>query len=607
MAHDVMDTPSEEETSSDASEATLAQRLESAMANFRAGRLDQARTELENLKRRYPNNAATFHFLGLVLHHQGEDEPAFDLLEKAVQMNAVVPYFHGNLGEVYRTVGRYDDAAASCRKAIELYPVYPEALNTLGASLKESGKLEEAEEALRRAIEFKPNLAVAHANLGNVFRATGRLDRAVKSYQLAVRHDPKLGGAHLALGSALRALGQVAEASKAYQKGLELDPGNARAWSSLGIVLRQQEQLDDALDCLRKAVELAPDEPDFHTNLGTALVVVDRMEEAVACYATALSLKRRPTWDGASGQPKPRGDDPSLRFTTAAKLRHDLEQYRYLMAKGRLPDAFAEQIARHEEVLQALDPAAGGAVALSTAQRDSIGGSYNRLVYLAEAPALDAGALNVGLDAEAIEALYFENAPGVTYFDDFLTPEALAALRSFCWESTLWFDFDYPNGYLGAYLSDGFSCDLLFQIAEELRRRFPRIFADHKLRQMWGYKYDSQLDGIELHADAAAVNVNFWITPDEANLEPGGGGLEVFTREAPMEWDFDKYNKDQDALQAFVADSNSLVIPYRENRAVMFNSNLVHKTDSFRFKDGYENRRINITMLFGYRGRAPKL
>jgi len=26
---------------------------------------------------------------------------------------------------------------------------------------------------------------------------------------------------------------------------------------------------------------------------------------------------------------------------------------------------------------------------------------------------------------------------------------------------------------------------------------------------------------------------------------------------------------------------------------------IVHSTDAFRFKDGYENRRINITLLYG--------
>jgi tetratricopeptide (TPR) repeat protein len=604
MAHDVKSTSSEDTASPAASDSTVAQRLEGAMAHFRSGRLNEAQAELEDMRRHQPGNATTSHFLGLVAHRQGDHARAFQLLEEAVALNQAVPYFHGNLGEVYRATGHFDDAVASCRKAVELYPVYPEALNTLGAALKELGELKEAEEVLLRAIEFKPDLAAAHANFGNVLRATGRLERAVKSYELAVRRDPKMSRGYIALGSALRALGLLKDSETAYRRGLEINPNDAGAWSGLGMTLRQRERTEDALECMQKAVELRPGVADFHNNLGTALVVLGRMEEAVRCYETALELKRRPEWDRTADEPRSLGQDPSFRFTTAAKLRHDLEQYRYLMERGRLPESFSQEIARHEEVLQDVQGAGSGRVALSAAQRAKIAGSYNRLVYLAETPALEGPALSPDIDAQGVEARYVESAPGVTYFDGLLTPKALSALRSFCLESTLWFDFNYDNGYLGAYLSDGFSCGLLFQIAKELRQTFPRIFADHKLRQMWAYKYDSQLLGIERHADAAAVNVNFWITPDSANLNPDSGGLEVYMREAPLEWNFAKYNNDQEALREFVAGGDSTVIPYRQNRAIVFNSNLVHRTDAFQFKEGYENRRINITMLFGIRGQA---
>ena len=43
----------------------------------------------------------------------------------------------------------------------------------------------------------------------------------------------------------------------------------------------------------------------------------------------------------------------------------------------------------------------------------------------------------------------------------------------------------------------------------------------------------------------------------------------------------------------------NVTIPYRQNRIVVFDSALYHKTDSFRFREGYENRRINLTLLFG--------
>jgi hypothetical protein len=150
---------------------------------------------------------------------------------------------------------------------------------------------------------------------------------------------------------------------------------------------------------------------------------------------------------------------------------------------------------------------------------------------------------------------------------------------------------------------DGFSCPLLAQIAEELRAIFPTIFQDHGLRYLWGFKYDSNLDGIAIHADFAAVNVNFWITPDEANLDPAGGGLVVWDIAAPLDWDFEKYNRDAQGNRAFLEEAGAkpVTIPYRANRAVIFDSNLFHKSDTITFRQGYLNRRINVTMLYGDR------
>ena len=40
-------------------------------------------------------------------------------------------------------------------------------------------------------------------------------------------------------------------------------------------------------------------------------------------------------------------------------------------------------------------------------------------------------------------------------------------------------------------------------------------------------------------------------------------------------------------------------VPYRMNRCVLFDSTYFHTTDEIHFKEGYENRRINCTLLFG--------
>ena len=47
---------------------------------------------------------------------------------------------------------------------------------------------------------------------------------------------------------------------------------------------------------------------------------------------------------------------------------------------------------------------------------------------------------------------------------------------------------------------------------------------------------------------------------------------------------------------------DSLIVPYRENRAALFESRLFHRSDAPEFAAGYENHRINLTLLFGRAG-----
>jgi hypothetical protein len=63
------------------------------------------------------------------------------------------------------------------------------------------------------------------------------------------------------------------------------------------------------------------------------------------------------------------------------------------------------------------------------------------------------------------------------------------------------------------------------------------------------------------------------------------------------------YDADKHEVAAFMARhaGDTLIVPYRENRAVLFESRLFHRSDAPHFAPGYENRRINVTLLFGRR------
>ena len=193
--------------------------------------------------------------------------------------------------------------------------------------------------------------------------------------------------------------------------------------------------------------------------------------------------------------------------------------------------------------------------------------------------------------------------------------EALERLRDFCNSSTVWWQLEHTCE-LGSILHKGFACPLLVQIAHDLRRAFPGLLGPHRFTSLWAYKYFATPDqalahdrssGLDVHADDGAVTVNFWIAPDEGNLDPESGGVGLLEREAPPEYFAAKTRDERLKIVAGLmedAGPPSLVVPHRANRAAIFHSNTLHMSDDFRFKDAYLNRKISITVMFGQRANA---
>ena len=246
------------------------------------------------------------------------------------------------------------------------------------------------------------------------------------------------------------------------------------------------------------------------------------------------------------------------------------------------------------------------------AQRDYLWGGQvpsdaprvSEIFQLADGSRLPVPAVNPGRCTAGLLDTWRQSRPQMVVIDDFLSATALEKLRAYCAGSTVWRKI-YPAGYLGAAPEDGFACPLLAQIVEEVQSIFGAILAGESFRYLGAFKYDSQLStGTNTHADNSKVNVNFYVTADEANLDPDSGGMEIWDAAAPDMQTMRKLNGSEDLVRAFLehADARRFVVPHRANRAVIFKSTQFHKSDRFRFKDDYLSQRINISMLFGQFG-----
>ncbi|HEY7128289.1 MAG TPA: tetratricopeptide repeat protein [Nitrospira sp.] len=534
-------------------------------------------------------------------------------------------------GRIHQQAHRLQEAEAAYRQALELSPEHAEALHLLGLVAYRQQRLQEALHYLHEAVERQPSSSVYWFNLGVVSQKAGPTQDALEAYRKAIALNPRHAEAYGNLGNVLRDTGNLSDAVSAYQQALALHPAHADTHNNLGVARKEQGHLQAAISCYRKALEIKPTHAEAHNNLGLALMEIGTLHDAIAAFQQALALAPAYhtarynlgmawSWGGDDTRAcqcleevaRARHDHRKPIAETAvyrSRVKHDAEQLQYLLDQQRLDPShrpYLEALQRlHRRLNQ--DTLSGNRVSIDAHTLTDIGSSFNRILFREAPPRLEGGTLDPSLDPVAIERRYLAKRPEVTYIDGLLNDAALQAIRRFCREATIW-KKDYENGYSGAFLGDGFASPLLFQIADELRLRFPGIFKHHRLTQAWAFKHDSARRGLNIHADAAAVNVNFWITEDEANLNPETGGLVVYDREAPLEWNFKEYNSDRNKpkIMAWLKEvgAEAVRIPYRANRAVVFNSDLFHETDDVSFKDDYLSRRINITLLYGYRAQA---
>lgn len=322
-----------------------------------------------------------------------------------------------------------------------------------------------------------------------------------------------------------------------------------------------------------------------------------------------------------------------LNYTTRYKLEHDLEQAKYLsqhLEEKWQADIFGTYVIPiYKQVLKGLPseeelaPSRGIYKFGNTDFDKGIASIYNKALHvtdfsenLHDEEGNPVSLLNQNLDTELIQRQWFgeetdshRGAPGVVVVDNLLSPEALERCRQVMMESTVWYETKSmkEGGYVGAYIDDGLYDRILIAVGFELQKALPRIMKGNPMRYLWAYKYDERYQGINVHADTAAINVNIWLTPDSANLDANSGGLVVYTVKPPEEWDFQNYNNNWDLIKKELlepANYANITVPYKQNRAVIFDSALFHKTDEFRFKAGYENRRINLTILYGNMQKA---
>ena len=159
------------------------------------------------------------------------------------------------LAELYRKVGRTQDAIALCRQGLARYPQYTTARLTLARTCLGEGRLDEAMTELRIVLEATPKDVQCLRLASEIERRRGNIDGAAEYLETAVKHDPSDRESRALLGL-LRADPQAAAEASGLARVLRDD---TFVTLTFGAACLDQGCLDEAAAVFTRLLRKDPD------------------------------------------------------------------------------------------------------------------------------------------------------------------------------------------------------------------------------------------------------------------------------------------------------------------------------------------------------------
>jgi tetratricopeptide (TPR) repeat protein len=303
--------------------------LTSAIAEVRAGRLDEAARMLEGDGGAALKTAVGQNIRGDIFLKQGRPREALKAFDAAIRLAPSAAEGYGNRGVALQELGRLEEALAAEDRALRQRPEYATAHFNRGNILKALDRNADAVAAYGKALKAQPAFAEAFLNRGMVLLSLDRPLEGLADFGRALDLKQDLAAAHLGRASAHRDLGQHDAALAAVDIALGLEPDNreaaharcgllfsaerygealaaadeliageaadAAAQAARARALLKLGRLVEGLDAADEAVRLAPNDNEVHVVRGVLLNEMARPEESLAGIEEAGRL-------GASGK-----------------------------------------------------------------------------------------------------------------------------------------------------------------------------------------------------------------------------------------------------------------------------------------------------------------
>ena len=203
----------------------------------------------------------------IALFSNGQIEEALNAVESLIDDFPNEPLLFNISGACYQAIGKLNESVKNFEIAVTLKPDYAEAHYNLGVALKGLFQFDAAVKSYRNAITINPHYSMAHNNLGNVLRELGQMDTAIEHFEYAIAYKSDFAEAYYNLGKTYTNLSQHDNAAKNFERAITLKPDMYRAYFNLGVVCLELGRETKAINNYEKTIALKPDFVPAYLNL----------------------------------------------------------------------------------------------------------------------------------------------------------------------------------------------------------------------------------------------------------------------------------------------------------------------------------------------------
>ncbi len=252
----------------------------------------KAKKKINDLGLVYKNSLTVIYYDSFIKNLEGDFDGAINGYKKLIQMNPNIWLFNHNLGLIYFTQKKYQDAIEPFEAATNIED-NKLSFHYLGCCYYETYEYLEAKLCFEKALSLDSKFLFAQCNLSSVSIQLGDFKNAQKEAKKALEIDPESHLANSTYGVALSKSGVISdlkEAIKFLNKSISIDKNYAYSYANLSGVLYQLDDINGAVDAANSALEIDPNNITALQSLSTCSQALGDNKRTEELYRKILKI-----------------------------------------------------------------------------------------------------------------------------------------------------------------------------------------------------------------------------------------------------------------------------------------------------------------------------